>query len=268
MIEIAIYRKIYLLPEKADELTPQVIQAIAEVYFKPIKFYEKLHHILIHGLGMKLKWFGTDYDFVSMQLADAGVYRSMMWMIEAPFCTNNYFEKIKVGFDTFYGPEKEMDNLVFGEWLIADEIFNEWVRTENPDLLNKLTGILFRKKSFWMTKKSKSYVDDLRLPFKEALIDTLYQENGAKMPEWVKYYCALWWYSCMADIRNRYTELYSNDEASEESNSSTLNLIQAMAGEVFGLAEKVEVTNVHKCLTYLDNKIKQQNKPADGVRTY
>ncbi|MFD2961382.1 MULTISPECIES: hypothetical protein [Olivibacter] len=95
------------------------------------------------------------------------------WVFERLDLSVNKIPEFSIKGTTYYGPADRLDNLRFGEFVMAETYFIQYFNTKDPNVLNKLIAVLYRPKG-----KGKEYVvgsatyrGDVRVKFNGQNVD-------------------------------------------------------------------------------------------------
>ncbi len=252
MIEVKFDKKSYRVPEKWDELSGKQVERIALIFYSKefsaylkecrnptdpspegmitgYVFKIKLLWILLGirdwGLGIGGWWLGylLRYKVDDGQMADLVKLTDFLFgenkLLKCPVKSITNYElritglTIPVG-RRYYGPEDELGNLSFGEFVFADDSFmkimgdEEW---EMYDDLNELVAVLYRKKSGQYDPKSVSFNGDIREEFNKNLID----DRAEVVAHWSlgkRLAVLLWYQGCRKNICGRFPHIFTKKE--------------------------------------------------------
>lgn len=83
----------------------------------------------------------------------------------------NKLPSFRCGFRTFYGPDHALFNIRFSEFIRLESLYEEFMKTNKPEILDAIIAILYRVKSPKADPKSPEYGGDIRVPFNDHIVE-------------------------------------------------------------------------------------------------
>jgi len=84
--------------------------------------------------------------------------------------TKNKIKEFRFAKTNYCGPDNELTNLLFGEYIFAETYFTRYQETKNPEWMNKFFAVLYRPLKSKKEIQSKDYDGDKRIAFNAAAV--------------------------------------------------------------------------------------------------
>ena len=170
----------------------------------------------------------------------------------------------------FFAPFANFNNVTFGEFIIADTIFLQYIKTKNIKLLYKLTACLYRPMNTQNPADSSTFSGDIREKFNAKIITT--RANYLSSLKHNFLYAILFNYKTIRNsLSYQYTYVFGThvkDPVAEtkfaNNSNSWKNVLKNLSPNILAI-EKYANTNMHTVLEYLDDKIlSEMNNEGNG----
>lgn len=129
-------------------------------------------------------------------------------LVENTFVLNSLLTKNKIKEFTFAkinycGPDNELTNLLFGEYILSETYFNRHQETKNPEWLDKFFAVLYRPVKKRKELNSKDYDGDRRIKFNAATV--IRNCKGLEyLPDNYKHACLLFYDGCRNYLAHKF----------------------------------------------------------------
>lgn len=171
--------------------------------------------------------------------------------------TVQHVPRLRVGREVLHGPGDFMAGVVFAEYLVAQDIYEQWQQTGSDVMLLRLAAVLYRPERTDVGKRSAAYAEDSR----EVLIPELIAERAimlAKADRRALLLCALYWRGCMERLAGRYVFLFTGEKGKK---SRPSQMIARLANSVEkSRQEEVALNGIHNVLEMLNEWADPRNK--------
>ena len=171
--------------------------------------------------------------------------------------TVQHVPRLKVGREVLHGPGDFMAGVVFAEYLVAQDIYEQWQQTGSDIMLMRLAAVLYRPERTDVSKRSAAYAEDSR----EVLIPELIAERAMMMVRADRralLLCALYWRGCMERLAVRYYHIF-NGEKGKKSRPS--QMVARLANSVErSKQEEVALNGIHNVMETLNEWADPSNK--------
>lgn len=190
--------------------------------------------------------------------------RIELTMLECPYTTlTGTFKGEK---HKFYAAKDELDNITFYEMITIFEYLDQYQKTKNESLLNKLIAVVYRpKKQDTRENKESGFHGDWRLPYRN-YESTVAQraEIIATIPKETKSLILLWLMSCRDNITYHFNRIFSGGGSGEQSSWSEVLLSLA---ENMTDINQVSDTHHWTALKHIDVKMKHAEEVAKRYKS-
>ena len=217
-----------------NELDWKQVRQIAELLFKSENIYKVkllLSKIISRMPMMTFNWLSDDDKlYLSQQVAWATDLGKL-----------NLTKQLLPKHKGLYGPLDKLSNITIDEFGFADRCFDKYLETKQPDELDKLVAILYRKR-----KRGKVTDGDVRVAFNNHVIE----DNARRIKHWksdVKHGILLFYWGCRNLIVDVHKERFTKPGPATTASVSKANwfdIISSMAGGKFGTIEETKRVNV------------------------
>lgn len=135
------------------------------------------------------------------------------WVFEGLDLSKNHLPVIEIDNTTFYGPEDELSNLRWAEWVYADSNFVYYQQTDNVKYLDKFLAAIYRPAGIGKqyVPGDPTYRADKREKFNGNNVDSR-AELFAKLPLVQKQGIYLFFLSCRWNMRQYYPHVFPDPE--------------------------------------------------------
>lgn len=157
----------------------------------------------------------------------------------------------------FAGPADALDNMRFGEWIVADGHFVRYSQTESPEDLDALIAVIYRPRGRGPAYKTDhaDYRGDIREKFNDQLLPGRIK-NIATISELTKKAIFLWYASCRQQIISQYPDFFPAAVKKSEKQEGWFGLYDDLMGDPkFGGAEKLEDTFIHTVFASVNRSV-------------
>lgn len=171
MKKISIQDIEFNIPTKYNELSLKQLRKVTRLHINntPENQIDVLWYLL------NLKWWkysdlkkwavirGIGAEWIHTLLSDKSLFG---WIFATSNLTDYKIKSFRLGLFRYHGPVKNILNLNAAEVTFGYEIFKLYSEKANPDYLNSLVAILYRRKNplSWMKQFIYGYNGDVRLP--------------------------------------------------------------------------------------------------------
>ncbi len=151
------------LPSSWNELSRKQLLLVASLFHKGITVVDFKVKLLFAFLGLKKK------TFFKISPEDAYfVGETLSFLLKETTLTRNTIRYFYIRSRRFWGPEDEMKNCTFEEFVHIQSRLEAYRKDKSDNLLQEITAILFRRRRFaWWIRKHFTEGTDPRVPFSE-----------------------------------------------------------------------------------------------------
>lgn len=254
------YRKYkFYLPENFNELTGKQLISINELLLLNVPKYIVRLKLLQVLLGLRsLAFFMLPVDLKQRMLFytkpaedfnvnDDETESSIDWL----FTKNSLTTQLIPCYNGFYGPKTEFDNLRVKEFHVAELAYEEYIKTEAEDALNKLVAVLYRPCKNGYDHKL-DYDGDARIIFNPNTLPH-FTSIVSKWPVAVRVSIFQWYDGCREYIKDLYDVF--NGTGSGEGEPGMYDIIRQLSGTKYGTFKEVEDMLLHDILKEIESSI-------------
>lgn len=144
--------------------------------------------------------------------------------------TTNLIPTFSYRFLTYHGPDNRLFNLVFEEYLEADNHFTAFMATNNTADLDKLVATLYRRADSTHHPKNQHYKGDRRRTFNSHLVASQARWIHHLNPD-IKWAILLFYHGCRRFLALNFPHVFSGNRASNKKGYGPLSLIDALTGD-------------------------------------
>lgn len=165
--------------------------------------------------------------------------------------TKQVMPTFKLYFKKYYGPGDRLFNIIFDEFLEADNHFLKFLQTQDDKELDKLVATLYRKRDRKTKKTNQEFSGDVRQPFNDNLI-TRNSKKLHKLPREKKLLIFFFYQGCRNFLTINFPAVFSqNGEKSTGRNYGPLSLIDALSGDDVTKNKLIKQTPLYDVLVRL-----------------
>ena len=169
---------------------------IASHYYRTIK--DKTYLISAQDLqfaASHLRWMFTEKYNGQDLVENTFVLNSLL--------TKNKIKEFRFAKTNYCGPENELTNLRFGEYILSETYFNRYQETKNPEWIDRFFAVLYRPVKSRKEIESKDYDGDTRITFNAATVirNSKRLEN---LSENYKHACLLFYDGCRNYLAHKF----------------------------------------------------------------
>lgn len=204
MHKVTIYKTVYNLPSRWEELTAAQLKKMAWLTTLK-KEPANIAKLIVMVMSMSLPWWKR-YKFQFFYLISSTFEEKADFV----FLTKSFTEyrelstqkmpKLRVSFVLLYGPDSGLSNCTFWEYIKAEQYFNNYNTSKATAWLDKLVAVLYRPKRANYNKLTDS---DIRTPLNDMAVRFRLAAIG-KVPMNTKLAILLWFDGC----RNSLTKMF------------------------------------------------------------
>lgn len=161
----------------------------------------------------------------------------------------------------YYGPQSRLFNLVFEEFLEADNHYSRYLNTGNPSDLNKLVATLYRRKA------TTANPADVRQPFNSHLVDDQ-AKKIQHVDRTVKLAIFLFYQGCRNFLTINFPHVFSTNKgkSSRGGNFGSLSLIDALTNDDVTKNKQVRTSMMFDVLVRLERAAVQAEEMKDQIK--
>jgi hypothetical protein len=196
------------LPEKWNELTAEQLLTLCRlVYtsygrdsllvqllltFSGLRFSENQNPVYVDGIPC---WFlyhrqtkvalisVEDLVFAASPLEFVFTEHKDKYIIESNLFVNKLRE-IKIGNETFHGPDSALYNIRFAEFIRLETLYEQFSKKHDPSILDSIIAVLYRVADPENPMDSPRFTGDVRIPFNDHLLDANKKVVSRMKPEY------------------------------------------------------------------------------------
>lgn len=194
MTIVEINKKLWSFPEKWDELTTRQALAVMKAVcggYTETQLYLQFVRIL-SGCG----WF----HFL-MERADRKM--ELFYLCDFILNSSGPVKNLLPYYRGLYGPADNFDNLRMNEYAFAQNYYEQYRETQDPEALNRLMATLYRP-------EGGNDDMDRRGPFTEGGMMAR-AKNMKQVPQYVKELVFVWYDACLAELVKSNADVFSGD---------------------------------------------------------
>ncbi len=227
------------IPSKWNELTSEQFRYFLRIHRTCSTVPELLHKMIVRFLGsLPASFPGIN----NAQMEDLS--ESIKFLIEDTDLYKQLVPTLKIGGKSYSGPSDGLTNLLFWEYLKAQEHLLRYSRTKKVDDLNKFVASIYRPNA-QKAKDPYTWNGDYREPFNENMVS----ENAVKfntVPMNIKEGIVIFWKGCNKLLSKRFPEAFEGGEFKNEFGAS--GIADSMAGNKFGTLSEVKRAYLYEVL--------------------
>lgn len=230
------------IPKSWDDLSPTQLKKIG-VLFHQQNSLTAVNYLILKIL-LNVKWYSF-YKKIQIHQLLRQVPLSVLsnyWHYLTLDCTRTNFIPIK----GYNAPGSRIHNLTIGEFAVTEDLFKQYLQTQNNTYLKYLTAVLYTQQKGM-----------LRPTFNKEMLNVLV----AKLPKInhpTLYAVALCYMGSRNSLIKKYPLAFPADSSVSESETSGLNpVILQMAGKKFGTYNQTNQTNVYLFFEEYQENLKQ-----------
>jgi hypothetical protein len=244
-----------LVPSTWNELTPGQLIYICRLFSVNMTVTEFKVSVLHKWLSVKKRlwhYLSAENVYYLSQCAN--------FLLEEVNLTKALIKTIRLKrfpFTRFYGPADELSTSTFGEFTKAQVRYEQFSRTRDPEQLNELVAILFRRKRFfWWIIRHFSENSDPRVRLWDRTLPKRAKQI-ASLPYEVKYAVFLFISGVMASLPEKFPNVYRtkpSTTASAGNNWSTLIISLADGKTDDESLDRILNSNLYNVMLGLEHK--------------
>lgn len=186
------------------------------------------------------------------------VYKLQLAELTDTFFKENYLNKNLIPHFVhddvlYYGPDDAFTNFTFLEWILCDQFFTKWQKTEDPFNIDKLIATIYRKQKESLT--DEKYDGDPRIRLNENHI-----KDNAKsfetLPRNLKTALLTIYIGNRNTVIRRFKRVFEDNEGEADKFGWTGVLVK-LAGDKWGNKEETEYTNLYDMFISFDQNIEK-----------
>jgi hypothetical protein len=178
------------------------------------------------------------------------------WLYEPNTLSNWLIKSVRVGKYILYGPDDRLANITGEEFMFCEASYEKWLQTDDPELMDTLFGVLYRKRRFFGLKR----VDFDREKLEKAEIQAKRVREHVKHAVMINYAgCRNLMIDCHPHIWKKAS--YNHERSEGSLITSWAGLLLELAGDKFGSYPETIKTNIWLLLADMDKKAEN----AEGV---
>ncbi|HRZ20927.1 MAG TPA: hypothetical protein P5184_04620 [Bacteroidales bacterium] len=180
------------------------------------------------------------------------------YLLLNPQISANHFPRITVRKKILVGPSDKLMNVRLNEFIHADSMYHQFIKTSDPMALNKLLACLWRRKDPQITEDSPLYRGDLRIAFNPY---TLESQGGIMsfLSEQVKLGCFLFYAGSRGFIARRFPNLFSV-KTSSYSPDAYMSLCYDLCNGDVSKINLILDSYIYDVFMFLENSIENKHK--------
>lgn len=158
-------------------------------------------------------------------------------------------------FRKYYGPKNKLSNLTAEEFTLCEFCYEQFDLTKDVKYLNHLTAILYRSRRWF------NIDNDLRAGLKTLSFEKR-ALRFAKLPDRLRYAIYLNYEGCRNFIIKNNPEIFKKGKGAGKGPKITpwSRIVQSGAGGIFGTLQETEKSNIHKFLSELNARLKENRE--------
>lgn len=254
------------LPNSWDELSPKQFATIAQLLtYKKADRYTMLASLMAVLLGPE------NYHIIH-NLPDEELHAlsqlSNFVFETPPSQAGNKFPILVIRKKRCSAPAPDLGNLSFGEWCFLYEFHSDYIKYEDPSILNKLIATIYRPIDKTQVPDNVNYTGDIREPFNENLID---QRARAlqDIAEYIKRAVFEWLTDALVAVMEMRPNVFpvstqqaDPEETAEDDGRTWLSVFRELLGPKWGTIEQLKHTNAMFVLDALEEQRIEFKKAA------
>lgn len=151
-------------------------------------------------------------------------------------------------FKKYYGPETRLFNILFDEFLEADQHFLAFTRTHDDNDLNKLVATLYRPADKRVKPGNINYTGDRRETFNDNLVEYR-AKKLRRVPVETKLIILFFYQGCREFLKVNFPAVFSESTGKKGRNYGPLELVDALTNE--DVTKKPEKEKLYKVMVRL-----------------
>jgi len=182
---------------------------------------------------------------------------------------NTLTRQLLPSYKGFYGPASDFDNIVLAEFHHAELAYYNYIKSGEPEHLNELIAVLYRRPKAGYNKKLNKE-GDTRSAFNYA--EAAY--NKKKIATWSKAFklaVLLWYDGCRQNIVKLYPAAFNSaqDPSGTAYFQGLYKMIRSLSGDKYGTFDQVEKLPLHtafmEIICSLEEAAELQNKMHSNI---
>lgn len=187
-------------------------------------------------------------------------YRLQIAELTSDFFTDNWLNKNLIPHFVFkkqvyHGPKDGFENITFLEWILCDQFFTKFQRTEDPFALDCLFAVMWRRQKSRIEIDSTDFDGDFRSTLNKSMI-----EEQAKvfsgLDQELKTALLTIYIGNRNTVTNRFKRVFENGSSDSETDKyGWTGVLVQLAGTKFGNKEQTEQTMLYDMLIHFHQNI-------------
>lgn len=178
--------------------------------------------------------------------------------------TKNLIPDFKHRLKKYFGPDDRLFNVVFEEYLEADNHFLAFSKSGEVNDLDKLVATLYREKSRKHNPNKTNYKGDLRQVFNNNLVKPR-AKRISKLDEKIKWAILLYYQGCRRFLALNFPHVFDSPKGSSEKGYGPLSLIDALTGDDVTKNKAVRTSYLYDVMVRLERAaiLHEKSKPKN-----
>ncbi len=265
MNQVEIDSKTHFIPSDWNELTKKQILFVSRLFHGQLTMVDFKLRALFNFLSVKKKVIKRIHPEDAYFLCE-----SLDFLFKEVSLTKNLLPAIKIGLRKYVGPSDSMMNCTFGEFTIANSLFDSFSKTKDQKNLSEMVAVLYRpKKWFWFVRKSFTDNQDPRQKFTNRSLKKR-STRIAALDYDIKYSAFLFFSGILNSLPPLYPYVYQQKSDSSNEDNGWASLIISLAdGKTDDKSlETIMNSNLYNVFIGLNKKAKEYHEYMNKIESH